>query len=308
LLPVKSVSEVLAQSGEGPAWKVRPLLASSNITDLSGEAKLSGKTTFSMHMIASVVKGEDFMGFPTEKSKVLYLTEQGNNFAEALQKAGLEGADGELFVIQHKDVRGVEWKELLSKAVEECNRRGIGVLVVDTFAAFSGIVGAEENNSGDIRDKMAPLKEAAQEHGLAVLYVRHAGKSGRARGSSQFEAEGDIILTLKRPEGNHGENVRVLEGIGRYDEIPRKLNVELTDEGYVALGSAGQIQFGKAVEVIRQRLPRTRESAISQDELLEEIKDEGVSRKTMQRALDWLYNDGRGEIRREPRSLRKYPG
>ena len=121
-----------------------------------------------------------------------------------------------------------------------------------------------------------------------MLYIRHAGKSGRARGSSQFEAEGDIILTLKRPEGNQKENVRVLEGIGRYDDIPRKLNVELTEEGYVALGSNGQVQFGKAVEVIKLRLPQTSESAISQDELFEEIREEDVSKKTMQRALKWL--------------------
>ena len=44
-LPVKTVSEVLAESGEGSDWKVKSLLARGNITDLSGEAKLSGKTT-----------------------------------------------------------------------------------------------------------------------------------------------------------------------------------------------------------------------------------------------------------------------
>ena len=299
-LPVKSVSEIFAESGEGPDWKVVSLLAKGNITDLSGEAKFSGKTTFAMHMLSCIRRGVDFMGFPTVRSKVLYLTEQGNNFAEALQKAALEDADGQLFVVQHRDVRPIEWSELIASAVEECKRREIDVLIVDTFAAFSGIVGSEENNSGDIKEKMAPLKEAAQEHDLAILYIRHAGKSGRARGSSQFEAEGDIILTLKRPEGNNSENVRVLEGIGRYDEIPRKLNIELTEQGYVARGSDGQVQFGKAVEVIKQHLPRASENAKSQDELFEEVKGEDVSKKTMQRALEWLVDaetickEGRG--------------
>ena len=304
-LPVKSVSEIMAESEEGADWKVDPLLAKGNITDLSGEAKFSGKTTLAMHMIACLRKGEDFMGFPTRKSKVLYLTEQGNNFAEALQKAGLQDADGELFVVQHRDVRVMPWEQLVPDAVEECVRRGADVLVIDTFAAFSGIVGNEENNSGDIRDKMAPLKEAAQEHDLAVLYIRHAGKSGRARGSSQFEAEGDIILTLKRPEGNHDENVRVLEGIGRYDEIPRKLNIELTDQGYVARGSDARVEFRRAFEAIKQHVPSVREDAMTQDELLEALKDEDVAKKTMQRALTWLVDEE--TVRREGAGVKGNP-
>jgi putative DNA primase/helicase len=304
-LPVRRVSEILAESGKGADWKVKSLLASGNITDLSGEAKFSGKTTWAMHMIARILDGKDFMGFPTVISKVLYLTEQGNNFAEALQKAGLQDADGKLFAVQHRDVRAIPWGELVSSAVEECKRIGADVLVVDTFAAFSGIVGDEENKSGAIRDKMAPLKEAAQEHHLAVLYIRHAGKSGTARGSSQFEAEGDIILSLKRAEGNQKENVRVLEGIGRYDEIPRKLNIELTEDGYVALGSDGQVQFGKAVETIRGVLPRDRDHAMTQDELIEELEVEEVSRKTMQRALKWLVEEG--SVREEGKGVKGNP-
>lgn len=304
-LPVKTVSEVLAESGDGPEWIVESLLAKGNITDLSGEAKFSGKTTWAMHMIARVLEGEDFMGFPTVRSKVLYLTEQGNNFAEAVQKAGLEDADGGLFVVLHRDVRAITWKDLVSKAVEDCERLGAGVLLVDTFAAFSGIVGTEENNSGNIHEKMAPLKEAAQVHDLAVLYIRHAGKSGRARGSSQFEAEGDIILTLKRAEGNQKENVRVLEGIGRYDDIPRKLNIELAESGYVALGSDKRVEFRKAVEAVKRVVPRARDNAITQEALLEALEGEGTSKKTMQRALTWLVDQK--AIRREGKGVKKDP-
>lgn len=304
-LPVKTVAEIVAESGDGPDWAVDSLLAKGNVTDLSGEAKFGGKTTFVMLMMARVRRGEPFIGLPTTEAKVLYLTEQGNNFVEALRKAGLDKDNAGFFVVQHKDVRGVQWKELLLKAVKECERRGVGILVVDTFAAFSGIVGVEENNSGDIRDKMQPLKEAAQVHGLAVLYIRHAGKSGRARGSSQFEAEGDIILTLKRSEGNQKENVRVLEGIGRYDEIPRRLNVELTDDGYIALGSDERVEFGKAVKAVKRLLPRVRENAVTQKALLDSLEDEGVSKKTLQRALAWLVD--REDVRRKGEEVKNKP-
>jgi hypothetical protein len=78
-------------------------------------------------------------------------------------------------------------------------------------AAFTKLVGAEENNAGDIRKRMEPLTKAAQSHDLAVLIVRNAGKDGKGRGSSQFEPEVDIVATLKRPEGNHADTVRHLE-------------------------------------------------------------------------------------------------
>jgi hypothetical protein len=40
--------------------------------------------------------------------------------------------------------------------------------------------------------------------------ARHAGKDGKGRGSSIFEGEADIVLTLGRPEGNRKETARVL--------------------------------------------------------------------------------------------------
>jgi len=116
-----------------------------------------------------------------------------------------------------------------AKAVKLCEKGDRDVLVVDTFAAFTKLAGSEENNAGDIRERMEPLKKAAQSHGLAVLVIRHAGKDGRGRGSSQFEAEVDIVATLKRPEGNHADTVRQLETIGRYGAT--KLNIELTEHG-----------------------------------------------------------------------------
>ena len=134
---------------------------------------------------------------------------------------------------------------------------------------------------------MEPLKKAAQSHGLAVLVIRHAGKDGKGRGSSQFEAEVDIVATLKRPEGNHAESVRQLETIGRYGAT--KLNIELTKEGYVLLGSDDKVAFSKAVKTIKGVLPRRKENAIIEDALVEKTKGE-VSKGTLIRTLRWLVD------------------
>jgi len=122
-----------------------------------------------------------------------------------------------------------------------------------------------------------------------VLVIRHAGKDGKGRGSSQFEAEVDIVATLKRPEGNHADTVRQLETIGRYGAT--KLNMELTEEGYVPLGSDEKVAFTKAVKTIKGVLPRRKENAIPEDRLVEKAKGE-VSKGTLIRALRWLVDQG----------------
>jgi DNA polymerase-1 len=287
LLPVRSLREVVTEAEEVPDFIVKDLLKKGELTDLSGLAKYSGKTTFVMHALKAVRTGDLFLGEPTKEVCILYLTEQGNNFKEAIENAGLDLDDDGFVVIQHRDVRGEEWEQLIEKAIKLCEKDGRDVLVVDTFAAFTKLVGAEENNAGDIRERMEPLKKAAQSHDLAVLVIRHAGKDGRGRGSSQFEAEVDIVANLKRPEGNHTENVRQLETIGRYGAT--KLNIELTEEGYVPLGSDDKVAFTKAVRTIKGILPRRKENAITEDVLAEKAKGE-VSKGTLNRSLRWLVD------------------
>jgi hypothetical protein len=280
---------VVAEAEEAPDFVVKNLLKKGELTDLSGLAKYSGKTTLVMHALKAVRTGDLFLGEPTKEARILYLTEQGNNFKEAIEKAAL-GLDDEGFVVvQHRDVRTEEWEELIEKAVKLCEKDGLDILVVDTFAAFTKLAGSEENNAGDIRERMEPLKKAAQSHDLAVLVIRHAGKDGKGRGSSQFEAEVDIVATLKRPEGNHSDTVRQLETIGRYGAT--KLNMELTEEGYVPLGSDEKVAFAKALKTIKGILLRRRENAITEDVLVEKAKGE-VSKGTLIRALRWLVDQG----------------
>ena len=70
-------------------------------------AKKGGKATFWCHAIAAGAKGEDHAGFATEAVKYLYLTEQGNNFAEALRSSGLEQYPDHISIVQFKDVSAV---------------------------------------------------------------------------------------------------------------------------------------------------------------------------------------------------------
>ncbi len=286
-LPVKSLREIVEEAEEVPDFTVKGLVKKGELTVLAGLAKFAGKTTLVMFMLKAVRAEDPFLDEPTKKAGILYCTEQGNNFKEAIEQADLDLDDEGFRVIQHRDVWGEEWEELVEKAVERCKDDGHDILVIDTFAAFTKLEGSEENDAGAVREKMQPLKKAAQNHDLAVLVIRHAGKDGKGRGSSQFEAEADIVATLKRPEGNHEENVRQLETIGRYGAT--KVNIELTEEGYVLLGSDDKIAFNKAVKAIKGVVPRRKENAIREEALFEKVKGE-TSKTTFERALRWLVD------------------
>jgi predicted ATP-dependent serine protease len=309
LLPLKTATDIIEAAKDGTDWIVEGLVAPGEITDVAGKAKLSGKTTFITHMLNAVIKGEEFMGLATRKSKVLYLTEQGNNFANALKKSGLVDAGDALRLVQYRDLDGknARWNNLINAAIKACSKGGFEVLVVDTFAGLSGLRGTEENNVGDILEKMAPLKVAAQKHGLAVIVARHAGKDGKGRGSSIFEGEADIVLTLGRPEGNHKETARVLEGIGRHDDIPSRIIIELTDEGYVSIGSDDKIEFNKAVKAIRSVTPHNPSEAMTENEIVNAATDEDLSRSTIRRALRWLMEQGENAIMREGKGKKGSP-
>ena len=156
-------------------------------------------------------------------------------------------------------------------------------------------------------EKLAPLKVAAHKHNLAVLLARHAGKDGKGRGSSIFEGEADIVLTLGRTEVNHSKTVRVLEGIGRYDDIPSRITIELTKKGYVSQGSDDKIEFNKAVKAMRDVAPHNPNEAMTENKIEYAVAAQDLSRTTIRRALKRLSEQEKNPIRREVKGVKKGP-
>jgi hypothetical protein len=289
ILPIKSIEEVIAEAGERVDWIIEDLLARGALTEFSGLAKRGGKTTFWCHAIAACAREDDHGGFPTTPARYLYLTEQGNNFAEALRESGLVEYSDRISVVQFKDVSARGWDKLIRQAGAEAKKRGFDVLVIDTFAVFAGLKGSEENDAGPVADRMRVLRLVAQKYNIAVVLIRHAGKDGTPRGSSAFEAEADICVTLSRPEGRHAPSVRHIAGIGRYGEWER--NIQLVDGRYISLGTDNKIEFNKAVRHIKAVLPDSEENGMKKSAIMESLSGpdkEEISASTIDRALAWL--------------------
>jgi hypothetical protein len=272
-------------------------VAKGAITELDGKIKAGGKTTLVSHMVKSIVSGSPFMGEPTRRTKVLLLTEQSpTSFRKVLERAGLTDCEDLLVLFWH-DVAALAWPEVAALAAEKALEVGAELLITDTLGQFAGIRGDGENSAGAAQEAMGPLQEAAA-RGLGVLLTRHERKGGgevgeSARGSSAFGGAVDVILSIRRGDGNTRPTVRVIESLSRFDETPDKLVIELTSDGYRSLGDATAFAEEEAAQAIRETLPATPDNAMTTGELTDKLKEQGVKRTSSQAALSRLLQAGK---------------
>ena len=157
-LPALTIEEFLTESPSSYDWVVEGLVGKGAISKLAGQAKYSGKTTLLSHMASNVLEGTPFLGRATTQSKILYLTEQGRNFREALANAGLDDLSVQGFHIVPIDrVFDLGWETLIHKVDRYCEQKGIGFLVVDTLIEFSDNEGDDENSAGKAKATLKPL-------------------------------------------------------------------------------------------------------------------------------------------------------
>jgi DNA-binding transcriptional ArsR family regulator len=299
----RTARDLAAETSGGVAWIARPWLAAGAITELDGRPKAAGKTTLLSHLIAAVLDGREFLGEPTAVSPAVLLSEQPPaSLRETLGRASLLERD-DLHVLLWRDVRGATWPTIVEAAVEQCRTVGARVLIVDTLPQFAGLRGDAENDSGAALEALAPLQSAAAD-GLGILIARHDRKGGgevgeSARGSSAFTGGVDVVLALRRGDGEARPTIRHLSALSRFDETPPELVIELTRDGYVALGSTDAYAVSEAR---RKALEALADGELRVEEIAEAT---GVRRTTLQVALSALERDG--QVRREGKGRKGDP-
>jgi AAA domain len=267
----RTAAEVADATPEVVAWVAAPWVAAGAITELAGPPKAAGKTTFTLHMIAAVLDGREFLGRPTRRGAVVLLTEERDStLRPALSRAGLLGR-ADLHILRRCDTPRMGWPDVCRAAFVKCREVGAVLFVLDTAAKWMQLRGEEENSSGAVMAAMEPIQaEPAAE--IAVLMIRHERKRGglvgeAGRGSNAWTGDVDVSLSLRRLEGNATANGRRIEALSRFDETPSALVVELTEQGYVAHGTAADIKRHAAESTIRDALPATETDALTLDEV-----------------------------------------
>jgi hypothetical protein len=275
-------------------WLVKGVVPKGAIVNLNAKIK-AGKTAFVLAMSRAVIEGLDFLGEPTAKTNVVYLTEQAaSSFDRAIGLAGLRGLVGFSY-LRFTDMCGFEWSRIADIAAQRCKETQAGLLVVDTLSKFCGVRGDSENDAGPAHEAMLPLEKIAAD-GVSTVNLRHGRKSGgdvedAARGSSAFDGAADLILSLKNPGGNAPSNRRLLESRGRYQgETHDNLLIEMVDGAYTAIGSQEETVISDAKDAILSSAPTSETDALTIAELADSTK---ISKPTVQRACDELVRCGK---------------
>ena len=288
-LSFHTADEIASLPGAKVRWIVPPWVAAGSITEITGKAKTAGKTTFVLSAVASILRGEPFLGQATQRVRVVYLSEERPaTFRVALKRAGLLGAK-DLHVLFWGNAVGVPWSEVVARAAQQ--QDGPGVLVVDTVGQFSGMTGDQENSSAAALEVLAPLQEVAAQ-GHAVIVVRHERKGGGAvgeagRGSSAYTGAADIVMSIRRPEGRAPLTRRVLHALSRFDETPETLVIERTADGFKSCGDETAAASADDEEAILDALAQETMDTTA----LEAATD--LKRAAAQRALKRLLAAGR---------------
>lgn len=294
ILKWRTAAEIAAEGPAKPDWIAAPWWARGATTELDGRLK-GGKTTLLFDMVACVLDGRAFLGVPTTKSAIVYLTEQQpDSFRAQLVSAGLHGRD-DLHVLYWHDARGVEWPAVVDAAIAKCEAVGALGFIVDTLGPWARVRGDSENDAGAALEAVAPLLYAAS-HRLGVLVSRHERKGGgevgeSGRGSSAYSGAVDVVLALKRPEGQVKPSVRVIHALSRFSETPDTLVIERTADGYIAIGDQATVATSEARTALLAVAPSDEGSALTEKELFT-LLPAAVKRTSARTALSQLHAEG----------------
>ena len=246
-------------------WLWEGYIARDHVTLFVGIWK-GGKTTLLAHLFKAMENGGELGGdvFPC---KILVVTEEGKgHWARRRDIIGI----GSHLSIASRPFKGRptqnDWEMLIDMIAKDVERVGFDLVVIDSWQAVNP--SQDENNASDTMAALAPLSQLS-EAGAAVLLVHHPNKKGNAdqgqasRGSGALTGWVDTIVELRRFSTNDNrDRRRVLKAYGRFDETPDEVVVELTDDGYTCVGTAGDAKQSDRFEVIAEILDsdwRTRE-------------------------------------------------
>ncbi len=295
-IPFITADMVETLCGHEIPWIAKPWVAEGALTELAGKIKRAGKTTWMLDMVGCVVEGDEFMGEPTKKTPVVLLTEQPpRSLREALRRAGLLGCQ-DLWLLFRHEVAGKPWSTVVDAAVKCCLKVGAKLLIVDTLAPFAGFKLDQENSSGAAQAAVDPLSNAAAKHGIGVVFLRHEGKADRkvgdsGRGSTAFGGAVDIVLSLRQPDGQAHPNVREIHALSRFDETPGELAIQLTDDGFVAIGAVGNTSQTRARDLIVGLLKKAASKEWTAEEIIEALHGQ-VGKTTVRDVLGEMVREG----------------
>ena len=220
-------------------WVWKDFIPQGSMLLFSGFMK-TGKSTFVYPLAVSVAQGRPFLGYETSQGGVLILS---------LEERLIDVRNRLIrFGMQHQDALHVHCGPLhndppsLNNIMNFIAQNHLSLVIVDTLSLFWTV--NDENNNAVVVQQMKPILELTRNTGCSVLLVHHTSKGGGdrgrdIRGASSLLGIVDQSLTLEERQGGRS-NQRVLKTLGRYDESPPELILELQDDEWRCLGTGAE--------------------------------------------------------------------
>jgi hypothetical protein len=255
----KPVSE-LAKGGADVDWILHGMIAAGHSTLLSALMKL-GKSTLLGFMLKALQDGSDFAGRRTKKCRTLVVSEESET-VWAIRRDNI-GLDDSLHVLSRPMLTKpnyAEWLNFVLWLDAKAKEQEAGLVIIDTLGKFAPW--RDENASADVQATMNPLDRFTGS-GMGLLLFHHDGRDDRSvakggRGSTALSGAVDILLKLGRYRDNDlVDRRRVLSGIGRFDEVPDEIVLNLAEDGsgYVAEGDKKALAARELHRAILDSLP-----------------------------------------------------
>ncbi len=233
LVPPLAFGAIPPTSTTPQQWVLEGMLGRGIVTMMTSLWK-AGKTTFVGNVVRAMHSGQtEFIGLPLRSVPTLIITEEILSlWADRLQELPRNVP----VYFASRPFLGrpspAEWKNYIVQLACWVEANNVGLIVVDPIA---NLIPGEENVSGAMLDFLLPLTAFTQRD-VAVWLLHHPRKSdggeGRAaRGSGALPGFVDIMLEMRRHDGDPATRVRRLVAYSRYGETPPELTIELAEDG-----------------------------------------------------------------------------
>ena len=182
-----------------PSWLIKGVLPRAGLAVIYG-ASSSGKTFFTLDLIAAVARGEPWRGVPVKKGRVLYVVAEGaggfrNRLKAYCAAHDLDPADLDICFL--RQTPNLLTKDDIREFLKEIIAAGpFALIVIDTYAR--AMSGGNENDAKDVGQAVAHCDIIHRKTGAMVILVHHSGKDATkgARGSGALRAAADLEIEV----------------------------------------------------------------------------------------------------------------
>lgn len=194
-----------------------------------------GKSWLCLDMALSVAMGRDFLGFKTNKSKVIYLALEDRN--DRLKQRTTQLLSGEMF--PEWLMLGTESATLDNNFIQQLEdslkkHPETKLIIIDTFVKIRGEAKRNESAYGVDSREAGVIKKFADTHGIAVVLVTHTRKGidpddpfVNITGTYGVAGAADDMIVLTKQK--RSDEVTKMSVTGRdvsYEEFPLTFNAD----------------------------------------------------------------------------------